>query len=121
MVSVFTKASSICRRAWPGLPLVLLGFALAGRSVAEADASTGMRGYELFEGRYASFCCQSGGPAPGTSAAGTLRFAPCFETRDTADARRCRQQQLYFYPVAVRTDRTFTFDNESLELVIFPR
>ncbi len=89
------------------------GLLLAKTSTAEADVAGE-------SGRYVVFCCQPATPLQGDGS-GSLRFGPCYETADTRWGRQCRQENLYYYPLAVRTDRTFTFDSATRELILFPR
>ncbi len=65
-------------------------------------------------GGYVTFCCQAGPHAgePGVTAV----FGPCFESSDNKGARECRREPVYFYPMAVRTDGAFAFNNETGEL-----
>jgi hypothetical protein len=105
---------SLAFRAWPALAAATIALAVGGRSSAQADLPS--------EPRYVNFCCQAGGPvADNPSLSGSLRFAPCFETRDVPSGRQCRHDQTYYYPLAIRTDRTFSFNNVDGELTIYPR
>jgi hypothetical protein len=88
---------------------ILVGSALGGGSRVDADAPRGRTAY-------ASFCCQSG-PNPG-GAGVTATFTMCYETEDSARGRNCPRDAFYYYPISVRTDRNFAFNNESGDLTI---
>jgi hypothetical protein len=114
MLSSSAPLRSLASRAWPVFVAVALSLFLGVGSPVEA--------YTQPESRYVNFCCQSGGPVTdSSSASGALRFSPCFETQDVASGRQCRVDQTYYYPVAVRTDRTFSFNNVDGELTVYPR
>jgi len=114
MMPSFARLRSLASRAWPVLAAASLAIALGGRSAAQADVQS--------ETKYVNFCCQTGGPVlDSPPLSGSLRFAPCFETRDVPSGRQCRHDQTYYYPVAIRTDRTFSFNNVDGELTIYPR
>lgn len=100
----------VSSRCWP---FVLVAVAFGAHPSAEADAPPDPP-------RYVTFCCQPSATAdPAVSSQMPLRFGPCFEASDTRHGRMCRSDSVYYYPVAVRTDRTFSFDNSTRELTIF--
>lgn len=75
--------------------------------------------------RFVTFCCQGKSALPpeddGMSWGRVLRFGTCFEASDTRFGRQCRSESMFYYPVAVRTDRTFSFDNVTRELTLYDR
>ncbi|MDZ4696022.1 MAG: hypothetical protein SGI86_12815 [Deltaproteobacteria bacterium] len=87
----------------------LTGTAVVGSGRVDADVSRR-------RGGYASFCCQAG-PSPGGPGV-TAVFSPCYETDDSSGGRNCLRDSFYYYPIAVRTDRNFAFNNETGELSV---
>lgn len=92
--------------------MIVMGLLLARPQAAEADIPPDM-------GRYIAFCCQAAAPPDAAVGGRNLRFGPCYETTDTRWGRQCRQESMYYYPLAVRTDRTFTFDTTTRELILY--
>ena len=109
------SSNSWWSRNWPLLALLVV-LVLWRDPPAEADG-------DLAEPRYVTFCCQAQLVMPdgATGPAEGLHFAPCFEAPDTRFGRQCRTESLHYYPVAVRTDRTFSFDNDRRELIVYRR
>ncbi len=96
------------------VPVALLALSILGQHARVEASAPGE------PSRYVTFCCQPAEAAP-AEANDALRFAPCYEAPDSKFGRQCRSESLYFYPVAIRTDRTFSFDNTTRELVVYRR
>ena len=104
--------------SWPLVIVVLVALFTKEWPRVEADVAVDAT-------RYVTFCCQSktaqGQQEDEMSWGRVLRFAPCFEAPDSRFGRQCRSESLFYYPIAVRTDRTFSFDNVTRELVLYDR